>query len=192
MPKKDLMKESTGDKRARHRLYKDFLVEYKAALEEATADSKWRTLGGGWPNPYTGGSAGAFVAPADLLAEFKKLKIVRLLRKLGEDDYAEDYKLLLLKILLELDAVPPEGVFTPWRKEPGAPQIKETKVAWALWEQMGRPKRSLSVCNKLAEATYPKEYAETKLRSRARKNLRDRAWQAVQRLKPGGASSAGD
>jgi len=188
-----LPKESTGDKRRRRRWYKEFVPEFRAALKEAIADSNLadsnlRTLFDERPNPYLGGS---LAAPPQPFAEFKKLEIVRFLRKLAQDDYAEEFKLVLLQILLELDAVPPEGVFTPWRKELGAPQIKETRLAQELWIKMGRPKRSVGVCEKLADAAFPKEYAKTK-GSRARKNLLDRVWKAVQRLKSGGPSLPGD
>jgi len=62
----------------------------------------------------------------------------------------------------------------------GAPKKDVAEKTRAQWAEMGKPpKLNAAVCDALAEHSYPDEYAKARLRSRARKTLRDRVAQQV-------------
>lgn len=68
-------------------------------------------------------------------------------------------------------------------KPRGAPRKPEADKTRVHWETIGKPmKLTAKVCDALAEHSYPDEYAKAKLRTPARKRLRDRVSQQVRRL----------
>ncbi len=66
------------------------------------------------------------------------------------------------------------------KKPSGAPKKPVADKTRALWAEMGKPTRlNKEVCDKLAQHSYPEEYAKTKLHSPARRTLRDRVARQV-------------
>jgi hypothetical protein len=64
----------------------------------------------------------------------------------------------------------------------GAPKKPTAEKTRARWKEMGNRELTASVCDELAEHTYPEEYAKAKPYSPARKKLRDRVRGQVRRL----------
>jgi hypothetical protein len=75
--------------------------------------------------------------------------------------------------------------------KPGAPKKAEADKTRAHWAEIGRPEKlTAEVCDLLAKHTYPGEYAKAKLRSPARKRLRDRVRRQVRPMIARAASAA--
>lgn len=64
----------------------------------------------------------------------------------------------------------------------GAPKSAKAEMTRARWEEIGRPQLTAEVRDRLAEFSYPTEFARAKLYSRERKTLRDRVGKQVRPL----------
>jgi hypothetical protein len=100
---------------------------------------------------------------------------VRLLRELAADGKAETYKRVLFQFLIELQAMPPEGVMKPFKWTRGRPRA--TRAIFDRWCSMGRPALTTRMADRLAKEFYPDEFKRAagkpkKLRDRVRATIR--------------------
>ena len=64
----------------------------------------------------------------------------------------------------------------------GAPKKAQAEMTRARWEEIGKPQLTAEVRDRLAEFSYPTEFARAKLYSKERKKLRDRVAKQVKPL----------
>jgi hypothetical protein len=105
----------------------------------ALSQTRSTGLGNLDPEVYSYFKAITSTPDSRLISQLTQWWLVRLLRAAVEEDCPEGYRELLEDWLIRLGVEPPEGVFIPHRKSPGAPTKKSTVAIYRTWIGLGRP-----------------------------------------------------
>jgi hypothetical protein len=107
-----------------------------------------------------------------------RITFISLNDRVGLDD-AGDF--VVIPLLTSGDIAADQGEAA--RHEAGRPVRDSTNKIYGAWIEMGSPRLTWRVCEKLAESGFPADWAKVTPGSKGRKKLRDRASSAVRRAK---------